>query len=648
MRADLLARIPATGAYPLVLVHDPDGLLDPPARQALAERGCRLLEAAQDPLTLWAEAQAMRPWMAEAPLVLISERPLEQLPYDLWAQGHRVTFSLYEVAPDLALPCLRELTLEQRERLGELRPGVTQWQPAARGATARALLSLLFDAEPARLAQPGELVLWLGRAHSELGPLPPCVQAEVLRALAPLPGYAGWPLAALLGDVSAYRGFMQSAWDSYLSAGSGGYGALFAERSVQDGAGAMVRRGHLRPGVLPAGAAYRTGGAGPWATLMARAGGAQRAFADAPAELEALRAAVEERLAGTPDWEGWCDIAWLWARAAVLWQGGLKLPALVAERYTCVRDALDSAWATWLGAQYVPLAGQRLPTPHQVHHVAHWLARRRRRTPGARVALLVLDGCSLADWAMIGPAWQDRHPAWRLTQEAVLAQIPTVTSVSRQALVSGLRPDQMGDTLTSSSAEPRRWEAYWAGQGVAASGASTLHLALDREPEPEISSPRTVALCLVDSSIDELVHGASLGAAQVQDTLLRWLHDYSPRLESLIDRLLAEGYSVHLASDHGHVQATGIGRPAGGALSETRGQRARLYADRGLAEQARAAVNGVLWGPNALLPEDFWALEPRGREAYTTEGEIIVTHGGTTIEETMVPLITIESEDACR
>ncbi len=59
-------------------------------------------------------------------------------------------------------------------------------------------------------------------------------------------------------------------------------------------------------------------------------------------------------------------------------------------------------------------------------------------------------------------------------------------------------------------------------------------------------------------------------------------------------------------------------------------------------------MDGILWGSEALLPEGWWALEPRGREAYTTEGEIIVTHGGTTIEETMVPLITIESEDACR
>jgi len=640
MRPDLLARVPV-GAYGLVLVHDPDGLLDPQAREALSARGCHLLEAPEDNLALWAQAAALRPWAPEAPLVILSPRPLEELPYDLWAQAHRISYSLTELAPGLALPCLRELTLDQRERLAAAAlPAAAA--PLGRRATVRRLLEILFEADLARLVQPGELLLWLDRVHSELGPLPPSVRAEVAQSLGALPIYAGWPLEALLSDVQAYRQFLQTAWEAYQRGAPGGHGELFADRRVQDAAGALVRRGHLRPGVLPPGAAYRTGGAGPWAMLLARTGGVQRAYSDVAEELAALLDEVERRLPEARSWEHWVEIAWLWARALVLAQAESRSSAATAG-LGGLRKALDVAWGAWLRANLAPLAGQRLPTPHQVHHIAHWLARRRRARPGTRLALLILDGCSLADWAIIGPAWQDAHPGWQLTQASVLAQIPTVTSISRQALLSGLQPEQFADTLTSTAAEAVRWRAHWTRQGVAAEGVAYGRL-VPGGPQPGVTE-RTVALALVETSIDDLVHGASLGAAQVQDALLRWRHDRSPEVEATIEGLLDAGYSVYLASDHGHVEATGVGRPPGGALTESQGQRARLYHDRLLAEEACRATSGELWGPEALLPEGWWAVTARDREAFTIAGERCVTHGGATIEEVMVPLITIERQE---
>ena len=75
---------------------------------------------------------------------------------------------------------------------------------------------------------------------------------------------------------------------------------------------------------------------------------------------------------------------------------------------------------------------------------------------------------------------------------------------------------------------------------------------------------------------------------------------------------------------------------------DTRGKRARIYSDR------RAAVNvqqgfsqTILWSQDGLLPDDVWVLMPQGRSAFATYNETVVTHGGPTLDEMVVPLVTI-------
>ncbi|HKZ02100.1 MAG TPA: hypothetical protein VJ180_07665, partial [Pyrinomonadaceae bacterium] len=96
-------------------------------------------------------------------------------------------------------------------------------------------------------------------------------------------------------------------------------------------------------------------------------------------------------------------------------------------------------------------------------------------------------------------------------------------------------------------------------------------------------------------------------------------------------------------SDHGHVEATGFGSPSEGILAQTRGKRARLYNDRLAAERVQEAFpETVLWGEDSLLPEGIFALMPRSRAAFAPSGEKIVTHGGLTIDEAIVPFVRVD------
>jgi hypothetical protein len=50
----------------------------------------------------------------------------------------------------------------------------------------------------------------------------------------------------------------------------------------------------------------------------------------------------------------------------------------------------------------------------------------------------------------------------------------------------------------------------------------------------------------------------------------------------------------------------------------------------------------ILWSDNALLPAGWHALMPSGRQAFAPQGTRVVSHGGLTIDEMVVPLIHIE------
>jgi hypothetical protein len=189
-----------------------------------------------------------------------------------------------------------------------------------------------------------------------------------------------------------------------------------------------------------------------------------------------------------------------------------------------MQSGIDAAFLAWLRRRYAPLGGQRLPAPHHVHHVPHYIAYQRRQGGADRVALLILDGMALADWTLIGPVWRARHPDWRLGEHLLLAQAPTITAVSRQALVSGLRPADFAATLGATRAEPRQWAAFWAREGLSREACPHVYLALERdEPPPEVDSARTRALCLIYGKIDAMVHDATLGTMDFQASLGVWL-----------------------------------------------------------------------------------------------------------------------------
>jgi hypothetical protein len=644
MRDAVLSLFPPL-THPLTLVSDPDGVLaDEDVATELAERGFRRVGDV-DPVLLRLHIEQARPWTRERPLIVVTEGQLRDLPYDLWQQGHHVSLSLDRFFPNLAYPIVKALSPDQR---GRLSAGPSPPSPLTRNGSLGFVLRHVFGADVDELRQPAALIAWLNDVHGRAEQIPPTVTQYLLAALRDAPLYAGWPLDDLLGSAEAFTRFVREQWRGYVQERTGrllaeepvGYVLDFAnDHGLQDDLARLVRSGAVEPvGVekpeqLPAWARAGVLGEGE--------DGRRRRIAELVTDLDERLSGMEE--AGR--WAEWQAIARVWAELSALTSDvgmGAEVPDV--EAFSDLRDRLDRGFQGWLAGHYSPLGGQALPTPHHVHHIPHYLAYEWRQGRSDRVALLVLDGMSLSDWSAIGPTWRARRPRWRLQEQSVLAQIPTITAISRQALVSGLRPMDFSATIGTTAAEPALWRAFWAREELPARACEYVRPALDRDDAPALPVGSARMLCLVDYSIDEITHGASLGAADVVASLGIWLEQVSPRLEAMIDLLLMHGFTVYVASDHGHVEARGIGQPSEGLAVETRGGRARIYRDEHLAASEQSAYHGVVpWSHDGVLPDDVWVIMPGGRTAFAPLNDTVVTLGGTTIDEVVVPFVTIRT-----
>jgi len=159
-------------------------------------------------------------------------------------------------------------------------------------------------------------------------------------------------------------------------------------------------------------------------------------------------------------------------------------------------------------------------------------------------------------------------------------------------------------------------------------------------PGPAISHPKVRIVGLVVDKVDKIMHGMELGAAGMHNQVGQWAKQ--PYLNTLLDILLDKGFQVYLTSDHGNIEAEGCGRPSEGVIADLRGERVRIYSDATLRSKMKARFSASLeWDPIGL-PNDYLPLLAPSRRAFVHEKKRLVSHGGISIEELIVPLVQIE------
>jgi len=681
-RAPILAQFSAeiAAVARLTIVADPDELLaEPGVVEGIRKQNFEIIPFDDHVAFRYAYERRFRQlWDTGAAtnLVVILRAPrsdLNGLPFDLLEQakhdGRLLSFSLGELFPTLAPHVLAEL---DRADLDAVHVAQELYQPGNLGenATRDFLLRNVFRIDPAQLLDEVDLLRALLRHHYAAKVLPPSFAHRLVYLLRISPQFKDWSLEAIVPSRGKFFDFLQERWPIFLERQDGGEPKGLDEeerryRTENSSPGAALSLRQSGPALLPfdhddirvyMDNLFTDGLLSPTSSLSRSvfqgtwmAAGVAGTSGD---RTERLRKLIQLHQENEPDANAhhleWIQTAVRWAEiVAVRWAVSGILEAPDAQRFNSARDRIQEKFQSWLVTHYASLHSLSfLPRPVMVHQVPRYLVHRVAASPAeSKFAVLVIDGLAMDQWAALRQQTQD-YRSWVADESGVFAWIPTLTSVSRQAIFAGDPPFFQAASLDTTGKEEQHWRRFWEDHGLRKDavayirqGAQEIDQTFINRVQEIVDRPRCSIVGIVMGTVDQMLHGAVTGTDGFHASIRHW-GERGP-LRNLIDVLLNGGFEVVLTADHGNVEGIGMGRPNVGVVAEERGERVHIFRDRNLRSQIVANYAGSIEWPSVGLPENYLALiAPAGR-AFITEGRRTVAHGGTCLEEVIVPFVTM-------
>lgn len=579
---------------------------------------------------------------------------LESLPYDLLRAGRKLSFGLASLFPAFSYPVVAAL---DRGDLDILYEAQQRQNPGSLGenATKDFALRHVFGIAPELVRQPSAILQILLRRHYRGQRIPEILDNRFIQVLRQGGQFDGWPIERIVPDREAFMAFLQERWPVFLEQTGGspkgpeGKSAFhplvfpgprdlpFGHDDVRVYIDNLFLEGLLEPVVSEHPERF----AGQWITVGVQIdpkGDVRRRF-------DGLFKSVRDTLPGADaKHKEWLQFAPRWGELTALWyEIQSDIAPETAEKFLGLRGQVDSVFLSWVQERYAGLHFQPPSPPVVIHHVPRALARNMQEDGKGRVALVVVDGLALDQWVVLRDVLQAQRPQFVYREGAVFAWIPTMTSVSRQAVFAGKPPLNFPNSIFRTDKEPSLWAQFWGDQGLAQKEVSYLK-GLGEGTYDEVAAiieDRDVrALGMIVSKIDRIMHGMELGSIGMQSQVRLWATQ--GYMAGLLDILLDGGFHVTIVSDHGNVEAEGIGLPSEGSLADLRGERVRVYPDDGLRASVKVKYPEAIEWPAIGLPEGFLSLMAPGRKAFVGEGKRVVTHGGISVEEVVVPLVQVE------
>lgn len=645
-REEILAKFPET-YVPLTVVSDPDGILQElEINSMLRERGYEMLyyhdEAAftREKYSFrhryesiyrseWDKGKQHRLLLA---LGVPRSRLSSVIPYDLWVKAKIIHLSLHNLFPQLSYPVVSELKPSEIERLYRAHQLFTGTEPVGENASKKYVLTRVYQINPDTIINMEDLFSALLRMHYGDTILPPMFCSFLTEQLKRNPDLKELPLNQLLTSESFYR-YIQSEWTDFVKDVEEGTSTskvpfehhlvrpfidnLFTERR-------LTPIHALRPERLPV-----------WMHIGVR----NTPIQSSNRLLEKMLDGVEGTLQGALyQYSDWQRLALNWAEAIVQRNLIGKISPELEDRYEKVHHGIQEKFTQWTVKNHQALYNLRLRKPLIVSHICDYLYSKIQDAPRKRVALLIIDGLSLDQWIVLQRIVLQEKPSMEFSLDTLYAAIPTLTSVSRQAIFSGKAPYFFEGTLLRTGEDEKHWKRFWSDLNYEAGYRRGLMLIDEKEIEECSPLFEKQVIGLVVNLVDESMYSATLGTASMHDTVTRWMDN--GLLVRLLEALFDHGYEVYIGSDHGNIEAKGIGVPRQGVLVERPGSRVRIYENKVFAEQAyKEYPESVLWGGEPRGRYTY--LFPKGKGAFQRMNTRSVTHGGISLEEVIVPFVHV-------
>ena len=320
----------------------------------------------------------------------------------------------------------------------------------------------------------------------------------------------------------------------------------------------------------------------------------------------------------------WTPVAIAFGKASMLKHSGATLCDFASKQ-----DRIEQAFTKWIDEKYNKLSGTVDPKrPVLLNKVNDFI-----RKSNEKIALIVMDGMSFENFftiqRMIAPE------PFTYDVQASFSFFPTVTSVARQSIFSGKLPREHAKPFSLDN-EEKQWFSYW--QDHSYRSSEITYLKIKETDEGFDIPPQTKIVGIIVNICDDLMHGELQGL----DGLLQGIEAWTKKmgLVHLIESLFKRGFSVYMTADHGNTSAIAEGRFTKlGVLTEHASRRAVVYPRYLDARELDKFKTKEYIG--TYLPEEYTAYIFEPGTCYGNKGTEYSTHGGMTLEETIVPFVRI-------
>ncbi len=244
--------------------------------------------------------------------------------------------------------------------------------------------------------------------------------------------------------------------------------------------------------------------------------------------------------------------------------------------------------------------------------------------------VIVMDGMSEFDWKIISSSFKGLP----YEKSSMFAMIPSTTSVSRQCLLSGKYPSQLMEPWKQSK---EKAEFVNCTKDL---GYSDKQIGYERGYDAQFGSFVRCGAVIIND-VDDMVHAQQQGRLGMFNDITVLANQ--KKLLEMTRRFLAAGYDVYITADHGNTACIGLGKLMGtGVEVETKSRRMVVLKDfankAGLIEKY-----GLIEYPKYYLPKEYDYLICDVGDSFDAKGDDVMTHGGITLDEVVVPFIKIKA-----
>ena len=654
----IVKEFPADLSHLWIVVDPDDILLNEQVLAVLRERGFDVL-LFDDSVTFRVEYEERyriawdngNPGSAVALILHLRGIDVNNLPWDYLKQARKVNLSLADLFPKLSYSVIRQLGTEYLGQLFEAQDKHAS-QSLGDAATKEFVLTHIFRVVPHLISRSDELWRELLQLHYRDASLPLVLAEYVSKVLKEQGLFLNLNITELFSSKNALLRRIQGAWYRYIT--DAGMDAIlpkdeiladysvdeivpFSHPNIRAIIDSMFMEGALQPiavkGMLENIPEWMKIG------IIEDPAAMRNLISDG---IKSLMKILPNQASSYRDWAQFARrVGGLIARFHSL---DIIHSLEIKDSFSEFQRSVDDRLQEWVKQHYSDLPSLPIANgPVMVHHVPRFLSSR-RSSGEDKIALLVFDGLAVDQWVRIRERLIKKTSTLEFDESACFAWLPTLTSVSRQALFSGLRPREFSESIETTARESAQWLSFWKDHGLRQNEVfyrkgikRTDQLA---ELSSELGNPAIKIAGLVIDTVDEIIHGAVLGKRGVANQIDNWCE--TRFVDILFNLLLDNGFHIYLTADHGNVDALGIGRPSEGVASELRGERVRIYRSEALASDSETSNPGSYRMTMPGLPSNFIPLFSGDKTAFVVKEDQVVVHGGISVEELIVPFVKIK------